>query len=168
MGDFMSENSCSTRTKIIFIVLTIGFIAFAFVHSAMSADISGEESGGITAFLQNIIDRLNLNIELNDYIVRKTAHFTEYFAIGFSIFMTAFSFNNSKPYRYITHILFCGLFTAVIDETIQLFTDGRAGQVADVLLDFSGCVTGITITFIALKIFSGIYKKHNPTPQKKV
>ncbi len=51
--------------------------------------------------------------------------------------------------------MFCGLATAVCDETIQLNVEGRAGMITDVLLDFSGVIFG---TLIMLFIFL-IYKK---------
>ena len=51
--------------------------------------------------------------------------------------------------------MFCGLATAVCDETIQLNVEGRAGMITDVLLDFSGAIFG---TLIMLFIFL-IYKK---------
>ena len=33
-----------------------------------------------------------------------------------------------------------------LDETIQLFTEGRSGQISDVWLDMAGIVTGIMVT----------------------
>ena len=42
-------------------------------------------------------------------------------------------------------MLGAGLLTAVIDETIQLFVEGRAGMIADVWIDFGGVVTGTLI-----------------------
>lgn len=152
----MYEKSCSLRTKLIFVSITLCIISFAFIHSLMPADISSDESEGVMLFLQNILNFLGINVELNDYIVRKLAHFTEYTAIGVSLSLCAFSFNKKKPYKYTLSILFVALFTAVIDETIQLSTEGRSGQVTDVLLDFSGSVTGIAFTLVIIKIIQYI------------
>lgn len=38
-----------------------------------------------------------------------------------------------------------GTIVAGCDETIQLFSDGRAGRIADVLLDSSGVLVGCVI-----------------------
>lgn len=152
----MYEKSCSLRTKLIFIFITLCIISFAFIHSLMSADISSDESEGVMLFLQGIFNFLGINVELNDYVVRKLAHFTEYTAIGISLSLCAFSFNKKKPYKYILNILFVALFTAVIDETIQLGTEGRSGQITDVLLDFSGSITGIFFTMFVIKIIQYI------------
>ena len=63
-----------------------------------------------------------------------------------------FSFNKTKPYIYSINILFTGLLTAVIDETIQLHVPGRSGQVSDVLIDFSGCITGAIFVMAVIKL----------------
>lgn len=145
--------------RLIMILLTAGLIAFAFIHSSMNADESGAESAVTMGFLQNILDALDIRIELTDHIVRKLAHFTEYTAIGIMLMNTAYAFNKSRPYIYYPHILFAGLFTAVIDEAIQLNVPGRAGMITDVLLDFSGVVTGTVVMLIILTIYKAVRRK---------
>lgn len=55
--------------------------------------------------------------------------------------------------------MLAGLSTAVIDETIQLFVDGRAGMIKDVLLDFSGVVTGFAVMLAFYLIYIRIRKR---------
>lgn len=145
--------------RFIMILITAGLIAFAFIHSSMNADESGEESAVTMGFLQQIIDALGIKFELTDHIVRKLAHFAEYSAIGIMLMNTAYAFNKSRPYVFYPHILFAGLFTAVIDEAIQLNVPGRAGMITDVLLDFSGVVTGTVVMLILLTIYKAVRKK---------
>lgn len=145
--------------RFIMILITAGLIAFAFIHSSMNADESGAESAVTMVFLQNILDALGIKIELTDHIVRKLAHFTEYSAIGIMLMNTAYAFNKSRPYIYYPHILFAGLFTAVIDEAIQLNVPGRAGMITDALLDFSGVVTGTVVMLIILTIYKAVRRK---------
>lgn len=145
--------------RLIMILITAGLIAFAFIHSLMPAEESGAESGFVRAFLQNIISILGINFELTDHIVRKLAHFTEYTAIGIMLMNTAYSFNKARPYVFCPHILFAGLFTAVIDEAIQLNVPGRAGMITDALLDFSGVLAGIIVMLAILTIYKVIRKK---------
>ena len=38
------------------------------------------------------------------------------------------------------------LFVAFVDETIQLFVEGRSGQVSDIWIDIAGAALGIIIT----------------------
>lgn len=149
--DFMKKFSLSVL-NIVMLLITAFFISFAFIHSSMPGDVSGEESESVLQFLQNIINSFGIDKELSSYIVRKTAHFLEYAAIGGSLVGCAFSFNKTKPYIYSINILFTGLLTAVIDETIQLNVPGRSGQVSDVLIDFSGCITGTIFVMAVIKL----------------
>lgn len=154
----MTYKKTSKSFKIIIFSITAALIAFAFVHSSMSADISGEESESVLEFLQNILRFFGFGTELTDHIVRKAAHFTEYMAIGCMLTACAYSFNRAKPSRYSVHILFAGLATAVCDETIQLNVQGRSGQITDVLLDFVGVAAGFVLMLIVFALYRKIRK----------
>lgn len=152
----METYKCSKKVRAILFIITAGLMAFAFIHSSMPADISAEESGSVLSFLQGICDFLGFKPEITDHIVRKSAHFCEYAAIGAMLMSCAFSFNKLKPYKYYINVMFFGLATAVCDETIQLNVEGRAGMISDVLLDFSGVMLGSLVMLVAFLI----YKKH--------
>jgi VanZ family protein len=47
--------------------------------------------------------------------------------------------------------LFSGLFVCFIDETIQLFVEGRSGEIRDMWIDFAGVALG---TLIVLAIIN--------------
>lgn len=145
----------STRFRVIVIILTAAMIAFALIHSAMPAEISAQESAGVLELLAQFLKSVGLESALTDHIVRKLAHFAEYTAIGVLLTSCAYSFDRLRPFRYTTTVLFAGLATAVTDETIQLFSEGRSGQITDVLLDFSGVLLG----FAAALAFYIIYIK---------
>lgn len=154
----MKMSQSSMRFRVIVFILTIGMIAFAFIHSSMPADLSSEESESVMGVLQYILNFLGFSAELTDHIVRKAAHFAEYTAIGMLLVSCAYSFSRTKPYRYYSQILFAGLATAVIDETIQLNVAGRSGQITDVLLDFSGVITGAVFMLLVYMIYRKIRK----------
>ena len=154
----MKKSQTSLRFRVIVFILTAGMIAFAFIHSSMPADLSSEESEGVMVILQNILDFFGFSTELTDHIVRKAAHFAEYTAIGMLLVCCAYSFSRTKPYRYYSQIFFAGLATAVIDETIQLNVAGRSGQITDVLLDFSGVITGAVFMLLFYMIYRKIKK----------
>lgn len=154
----MKKSQTSMRFRVIIFILTAGMIAFAFIHSSMPADLSSEESESVMSVLQYILNFLGFSAELTDHIVRKAAHFAEYTAIGMLLVSCAYSFSRTKPYRYYSQILFAGLATAVIDETIQLNVAGRSGQITDVLLDFSGVITGAVIMLLVYMIYRKIRK----------
>ena len=45
-----------------------------------------------------------------------------------------------------------GLLTALTDETIQMFSDGRSSQLTDVWLDLSGAMAGILVGLFCLAL----------------
>ncbi len=144
------------RFKIFMILITAALIFFAFIHSSMPADISSDESEAVMNILQDILRFIGFSAELTDHIVRKAAHFCEYSAIGIFLMNTAYSFCKTRPHKYCLQIGFFGLLTAVIDEAIQLNVPGRSGQITDVLLDFSGIITGAFAIWIILLIYRKI------------
>lgn len=74
-------------------------------------------------------------------IVRKTAHFTEYFILGILVYLIFEMYSIPKSFVYA--ILFCFLY-ACSDEFHQLFSDGRSARILDIILDTSGSVTSIS------------------------
>ena len=149
----------SARFRVIVFILTAAAITFAFVHSAMSADLSSKESKGVLAFICNILSVFGAGEQLTEFIVRKLAHFSEYTAIGMLLTSCAYSFDRFKPYRYIPYVFFAGLGTAFVDETIQLFSEGRAGMITDMWIDFSGVVLGTAIMLLFYFVYQRIRRK---------
>ena len=148
------DKRASTRFRVIVLILTAAAIAFAFIHSAMPADVSSEESAGVLDFLYNFLRAVGISAELTDHIVRKLAHFTEFTAIGMLLTTCAYSFD-----RFTVYVFFAGLAAAVTDETIQLFSEGRSGQISDVLLDFSGIVLGTAVMLLFYFVYQRIRRK---------
>ena len=116
-----------TRRRV-FLVLTILWLAVIWGHSMMPASESKAESGGIVAVLSQMLPWVT------DRLVRKAAHFTEYAVLGGLVF-------GAFPQRGRTAVIeavFAGFLAAFLDETIQLFSPGRSGQISDVWLDLAG------------------------------
>lgn len=149
----MSRKSTSvSRSKVLMTVITAIFTCLIFLQSAMPASASTAESGGFTAFINNFLISLKLDITLSHTFVRKLGHFTEFFVLGCLLTATDCTYVG-KPHKNIFTLFFFGLATAVADETIQIFIDGRAAMIEDVLLDFFGvlCGVGISLLFICIK-----------------
>ena len=113
-----------------FWVLTALWLLFVWGHSLLPASVSKEESGHWLALLQTWMPWLT------SFLIRKAAHFVEYAVLGALLFGAA----------GVRHGLWfppCfGVLAATLDETVQLFADGRSGQVSDVWLDLAGFLTG--------------------------
>lgn len=126
----------------------------------MNANTSSTSSGGVRTFVNELLKTLRIPFSFTDHIVRKVAHFTEFMTLG--ILLTVTIYILSKPNIFIP--LFVGLFTAVFDEFIQLFVDGRSGQVSDVVLDFSGFIVGV---FFVMLIYIIIKRRKEENDKDK-
>ena len=56
--------------------------------------------------------------------------------------------------RYFGWGLLGGVLTALTDESIQLFSSGRSGQVADVWIDTGGVLWGMLVMAVLVSVFS--------------
>lgn len=152
----MQKKSLIEKVLFILIILTIAGIWF---QSMLSKESSSSESGFvmdlIKPFLEIIVGKGNVTMHL----VRKLAHFTEYFLLGLelTLYMNIRSVS-SLSYPVFAWILPLGisLTVASLDETIQLFS-GRGPMIQDVILDFCGALTAC----IAVNIIFRIIQKSN-------
>ena len=125
-----------------------------------SPEDSKAQSDLVKEIAEPIIDRIfgpDNDIDVN-YLVRKAAHFIEFFLLGvcFSGLFAIIKFYLAKdlvPYSF-----FCVLLIAVIDEYIQSFT-GRTSAVSDVWIDFFGAICGIFFVILARRIYTSVKQK---------
>lgn len=124
-------------------------VCFIWGNSLVPGEGSGSMSQCVTNVIRSVLAGVGLPSDwVTNFVVRKTAHFTEYMVLGI-IAMQAF-----RPHRtaHPAPLLITALVLVLIpslDETIQLFVGGRAGQVADVMLDCAGALTGVLLTLLA-------------------
>lgn len=139
-------------------LITILWIWVIFSFSLQSADESSELSGGIVAWIVSLICPEDfVYAALLEHFIRKAAHFTEYFILGWLLSLTIRETNCSK----IILTPWCiGTVVACCDEAIQLFSDGRAGRLADVLLDSTGVL-------VAVLCFVKIMSKDKEVPNEQ-
>lgn len=133
--------------KIFLLLCTMLCISFIWINSTLPADISGSLSGYAEKILRYFFGE---DFILSEGIIRKLAH-----GLEFALFGTVLSlFVFERLEKKLAVICFIGLFTAVFDETIQLFSDGRFSSVKDIWIDFTGFAAGAAAIFL-LKIFIG-------------
>ena len=140
--------------RVVFTLALIGCIAFIFSNSMKIASVSSVSSGRVLQLLQAVLRRLGhpaLAQRLTMHIVRKMAHFCEYTLEGF-LLMLCMRVYSRHPLRHITVPMLAGVFTALTDETIQLFSQGRSSQVTDVWLDSAGVLAGILIALVFMAL----------------
>lgn len=85
--------------------------------------------------------------------IRKTAHVLEFAALG-ALTMVNFMPKNKQSYL---NVFFFGFSVAFLDETIQIFVEGRGAYVQDVWFDLLGVVLGMV--FVCL--VNLVLKKRN-------
>lgn len=137
----------SNNFKITMTVLSVFFVCFIWGNSLLPGTESGNLSGNVLNFVNSFLKNVGINKEVSHYMIRKAAHFTEHMCFGACLLVTLRAYTQ-EVLKYISNILFIGLLVPVIDEFIQLFIDGRGGEIKDVIIDFSGLLVGIIISFI--------------------
>ena len=141
--------------RVVFTLALIGCIAFIFSNSMAVAEVSSVSSGRVLQLLQAVLRRLGmpgLAQRLTMHLVRKLAHFCEYTLEGF-LLMLCMRVYSRRPLRHITVPMLAGVLTALTDETIQLFSEGRSSQVTDVWLDSAGVLAGILAALLLMGLW---------------
>lgn len=126
-------------------------LAFIWGNSALPGDMSGQISGGLLASLKDIFPFLGF---LGEFVLRKLGHFSEFTCLGLLLSWLAVLLGQRGFYAFALPLL-GGILTACADETIQLFSPGRASSLIDVWIDVSGVCTGILLLRLGQ-----ILKKH--------
>lgn len=114
-----------------------------FYFSHQSGDASMQLSDGFLdsfeSLFQNFLDYHTLS-----YIVRKIAHFTEYFILGLLIYHLVKQYRVISKTEIIWMILFCVIY-AMSDEFHQVFIGGRSPMIFDVIIDSLGSSLSILL-----------------------
>ncbi len=138
---------------------TLFIMIIIYYFSNQNAQVSSNSSSSLIIAIINMLPDFLIKhdieyfiIELS-HIVRKTAHFIIYAALGASSYWMF----NSLIKRYKTKILiiisiaFCFIY-ACSDEIHQIFVAGRSGQLSDVFIDTVGAYIGILFVYLIFKI----------------
>lgn len=137
-------------------ILVIAWMIIIFLFSNEPAVASDKNS----RFAIDILDSLGIDFnsafgELANFILRKTAHFMEYFILYLLVF-NALKKNFSLKKGLIISLIITFLY-ACSDEVHQLFVLGREGRFTDVLID----TLGGTFALILITIYNSFKEKDN-------
>ncbi|BAR48493.1 hypothetical protein TFKS16_1154 [Tannerella forsythia KS16] len=147
----MNKNSKHRQLfRWVYTLLTVGVTVFIFTNSLQGGEASGLRSVMVTEWLNRLIGYLGIDYRFTVYAVRKLAHLTEFMLLGLFLTLTLRVYTRSLM-PHISWPLFAGLFTAVCDETIQLFGRGRGPSLHDVWIDFAGFVIGLCIALFLMR-----------------
>jgi VanZ family protein len=96
---------------------------------------------------------------VTEFLVRKLAHFTEFFVLGLEL-LTFFAYRKPLFLQAFLLALTHGFFTAFLDETIQIFS-GRGPMIQDVWLDVCGFAVGASL-MLGIMVWTK-HRKNNPS-----
>lgn len=148
-----------------------------FLLSSDVAEDSSVKSSAVTEFLLKIwgffqnsdgtgtptteaaVDLFPLELEK---IVRKVAHFSEYFCVGLLSYSLVLLWWKGKVWSGRVLIGMQLLLSASLDEIHQYFVPGRYAAVKDVLIDCAGGITGMVILRMVFAIRK--YKRYKKSP----
>ena len=132
------------------LVITIGMILNFSTHNGSQSSI---ESNFLTTYIQRVVVSIKGELERDDLqvelIVRKFAHFLEYYTLGIVV-VVFFRGILKKAYLWIPISIIFSALVPIIDEFyIQTRSIGRTPMVLDVMIDLLGLIIAIlTYTII--------------------
>ena len=132
----------------------MAWTAFIFANSLKSGDESAEASQGLTMLLTGMLERMGFSPEFSEVslVVRKTAHFTEYFLLACSLFGCGITFGAKKRVHFPITAVYC-YTVAICDEfLIQAMTEGRGPSWIDTLIDLGGALAACGIISAVIQI----------------
>lgn len=142
------------KTYIWHLVLIL-YIAFIFSNSLTPAVISSGNSSFVLRLVQECLQTVGIRaLWLTEHIIRKCAHFSEYALLGILLFQSMRCLAVRADLRGHIHLAAI-FFIPFVDETLQLFTEGRSGQISDVWLDMGGILFGTLLYYAIYKFLNG-------------
>lgn len=134
------------------------WISFIWIHSALPASASSEESRVVGNIIRPFLELIVGKGNVTGFLIRKLAHFIEYMILGFlmnanvAAITARIRSQNVLPrlalFFFWSYGLLLSVGIAVIDEGIQILSPGRSPQVADVLLDAIGSFSGMILSLL--------------------
>ena len=145
--------------KYFFWIMTVIIMVSIFCFSSQGGEDSLSTSEGFTMkFLSSFKSFRNLpeerRYEIVDGIqnlVRKTAHFSVYAALGVSM-LSAFYLTFKGKLTWLYALSGCLLYA--ISDVHQTFVPGRSGEVRDVIIDTLGAFLGILLVILIKHLIS--------------
>ncbi len=167
----MCETKVGGKQKVFRILSLVALLTWMVVIYAFSAQ-DNEESGALSdgivdkviTFFYPDYEKVDTEEQLRrheriSFIVRKTAHATEYGILAVLAFVAAMQWFAWERRWYYMSALGLAVIYAVSDEFHQTFVSGRGGSLRDVVIDSGGAVLGLVLLWGILQLANNIKKK---------
>ncbi len=138
-------------------ILIVLNLALIWGNSLLPAEESGALSGSVLALLSEYLPFLAT--EWGHTLLRKAAHFSEFALLGL------LWYSRNRLYGAQNGIAQTGLGLAVacVDETIQIYSPGRASSLLDVWVDAAGFACGFAIAAFGYTVIKPKFQTNNHT-----
>ena len=159
MSEARHDKSARRRVALVLWLVAAAAVAGIIIHfSAEPAGVSDETSRGVLrTILEFFFGESNEEtIVFYDHFIRKAAHFTLFAALGFSL--AAALVNQDRLPRFWPALIAGALF-AVSDEVHQYFVPGRSCEFRDMMIDFSGIVTGALVVTLVVYLWQKLRRR---------
>lgn len=141
--------------RVLFTFLALYSVYFIFSNSLEIGSVSSARSEKVTEAINQFLSSAGMPT-LTEAVVRKMAHFAEFFISGFW-FTLCLRVYTARYIRHISWPLLLGLLIANADEYIQLYVSGRTSSVRDVWIDFGGVCVGVGCALLILLACSCVW-----------
>lgn len=140
-----------------FLILTVLWVGFIFSNSLRNGVESGNQSHTVHEIVNEVSEQLGIEEPISEGDLRTLAHFGEFAVLGLLLCGNLLCFGLTdlkqriqKDILYFSSLIPICFTVALIDEFIQKFSDGRASQWEDVLIDTLG---GLLATLLFATVF---------------
>lgn len=140
--------------KLFHSILVIVWMLVIFNFSSQNGTKSTKTSDVVTSMVVNVTtsvtnkdvprEEVKKKVEDSTFLVRKTAHFTEYLILGILVLQLLSDYTKVNKRMLLASLIICYLY-AVSDEVHQIFIPGRTAKVIDTFIDGAGSLAGIII-----------------------
>ncbi len=147
----------TTGRKIYISISWILVIVCMGIIFALSAQVAEESKELSDSLVRRILELLG--IEFAGEYLRTIAHMLEFTGLSLLLFNAIYATWQHKLtliFAFVSTVLY-----AISDEIHQIFVDGRAFQLSDILVDSIGGLIGAVASYIILKIILTTKKRGN-------
>ena len=142
-------------------------IGWIFSNSLKAAPESSQQSSQVTEGVQDVIQTINPDAtfggatEEEDFnilhgIVRNMGHFCEFALLCALLTWCVLAYTARKPFFALPVPIAVGV--AFFDEYLQTFSDGRAQEMKDVLIDSCGALSGFAFALLTIWLVIFVFR----------
>ncbi len=125
-------------------VLLLANLMLIWGNSLIPGEISGRISGFAVELIGKLLGFTPGESQAGHGLLRKIAHFSEFACFGM-LLTWRLGMGGKTGSDLVARTLLGSLTTACLDETIQIFVDGRGSSLLDVWIDACGAAVGMAV-----------------------